>query len=99
AALWTFFRHINRTAQPFILPRLISGPGFGTVNLINALYGGITSGVVALVPLYASNRFGIDALGSGTLLVAQGAAAIIFSVAGTFALRRSGYRGPMYIGG
>jgi EmrB/QacA subfamily drug resistance transporter len=98
-ALWMFFRHINRSAHPFIAPRLISGPGFGTVNLINAVYGGITSGVVALVPLYASNRYGIDALGSGTLLVAQGLAAIIFSIAATFALRRTGYRPPMYVGG
>ena len=67
-ALWMFFRHINRSTHPFIAPHLISGPGFGTVNLINGLYGGVTSGVVALIPLYASNRYGIDALGSGTLL-------------------------------
>ena len=98
-ALWLFFRHINRSADPFIPPRLISGPGFGTVNLINALFGGVTSGAVALIPLYASNRYGINALGGGTLLVAQGAAAIIFSIAAAFALRRTGYRGPMYIGG
>lgn len=97
--LWLFFRHINRTAYPFIPPRLIGGSGFGTVNLINALYGGVTSGMVALVPLYASNRYGINALGSATLLIAQGAAAIIFSVAGAFALRRTGYRMPMYVGG
>jgi MFS family permease len=98
-ALWMFFRHINRSAQPFILPRLISGPGFGTVNVINALYGGVTSGAVALVPLYAINRYGIDVLSSGTLLVAQGAAAIVFSIAAAFALRRTGYRPPMYVGG
>ncbi len=98
-ALWMFLRHINRSAHPFIAPRLISGPGFGTINLINGLYGGITSGVVALVPLYASNRYGINALGSSTLLVAQGVAAIIFSIAATFALRRTGYRRPMYVGG
>src|SRR5215469_13195482 len=98
-ALWLFFRHINRVADPFIAPRLISGPGFGTVNLINGLYGGVTSGAVALIPLYASNRYGINALGSGTLLVAQGAAAIIFSLAAAFALRRTGYRRPMYVGG
>jgi EmrB/QacA subfamily drug resistance transporter len=98
-ALWMFFRHINRAAHPFIAPHLISGPGFGTVNLINGVYGGVTSGVVALIPLYASNRYGIGALGSGTLLVAQGAAAIIFSIAAAFALRRTGYRRPMYIGG
>ena len=98
-ALWLFFRHINRSAHPFIAPRLITGPGFGTVNLINALYGGVTSGVVALIPLYAASRYGIDALGSSTLLVAQGIASIIFSIAATFALRRSGYRRPMYAGG
>src|SRR5262249_42869437 len=98
-AMWMFFRHINRSAHPFIAPRLISGSGFGTVNLINGLYGGVTSGVVALVPLYASNRYGINALGSGTLLVAQEAAAIIFSIAAAFALRRTGYRRPMYAGG
>jgi MFS family permease len=98
-AVWLFYRHIKQSADPFIAPHLITGPGFGTVNLINGLYGGITSGVVALIPLYAVNRYGIDALSSSTLLVAQGAAAIIFSIAATFALRRSGYRGPMYIGG
>jgi MFS family permease len=97
-ALWRFFHHIKRAAYPFIAPRLISGSGFGTVNLVNALYGGVTSGVVALVPLYASNRYGINALDSGTLLIAQGAAAIIFSVAGAFALRRTGYRLPLYAG-
>ena len=42
---------IYRTAQPFIAPRLISGSGFGTVNLFNGLYGGVTAAVVALIPL------------------------------------------------
>ena len=86
------------SAYPFIAPRLIYGPGFGAVNLINALYGGVTSGVVALVPLYATNRYGIDALNSATLLIAQGAAAITLSTAGASALRRTGYRPPLYVG-
>ncbi|MGH7095799.1 MAG: MFS transporter, partial [Stellaceae bacterium] len=98
-ALWTFFRHINHSAHPFIAPRLIHGPGFGPVNLFNGLYGGVTFGVVALIPLYATNRYGIDALGSGTLLIAQGAAAIILSVAAALALRRTGHRPPLCIGG
>ena len=98
-ALWMFFRHIKHAAYPFIAPRLIYGLGFGAINLINALYGGVTSGVIALVPLYAINRYGIDALDSGTLLIAQGAAAIMLSIAGAFALRRTGYRPPMYFGG
>ena len=99
AALWMFFRHINHSAQPFIAPRLISGSGFGTVNLFNGLYGGVTSAVVALIPLYAWNRYGINALGSSTLLIAQGAAAIMLSIAAAFALRRTGYRRPLYVGG
>ena len=98
-ALWMFFRHIKCSAHPFIAPRLISGPGFGAVNLLNAVYGGVTAGVIALVPLYAINRYGIDALDSSALLVAQGAAGIILSVVSAFALRRTGYRAPLYAGG
>jgi EmrB/QacA subfamily drug resistance transporter len=97
-ALWIFFRHINRATSPLIAPRLIHGSGFGAVNLVNGLYGGVTSGVIALVPLYATNRYGLNALDSATLLIAQGAAAIILSVAAALALRRTGYRPPLYVG-
>jgi len=97
--LWIFFRHINRSAQPFIAPGLIRGPGFGPVNLVNALYSGVTSGMVTLVPLYATNRYGINALNSGTLLTAQGAAAITLSILAALALRRTGHRLPLYVGG
>jgi EmrB/QacA subfamily drug resistance transporter len=99
AAAWRFFHHINRSPHPFIAPRLIHGPDFGPVNLVNAIYGGITLGAVVLIPLYAVNRYHMDALGSGTLLVAQGAAAIALSIMSTLALRRTGYRMPLYIGG
>ncbi len=78
--LWLFFRHINRSAHPFIAPRLISGAGFGIINLVNGVYGGVTSGVIALVPLYAWNRYGINELHSGTLLIGQGAATILLSI-------------------
>ncbi|MGH7121548.1 MAG: MFS transporter [Acetobacteraceae bacterium] len=98
-ALWMFFRHVHHSEHPFIAPRLIHGPGFGAVNLINGLYGGVPAGVVALIPLYATNRYGIDALGSGTLLVAQGVATIVLSVAAALVIRRTGYRPPLYIGG
>ncbi len=97
-ALSIFFRRINRSPNPFIAPRFIYGAGFGAVNLVNATFGGATAGLVALIPLYAANRYDINALDSGTLLVAQGAAAIIFSIAGAFALRRTGHRPPLYGG-
>ena len=99
STLWMFFRHTSRAAHPFIAPRLIHGPGFRPVNLVNALFGGVPAGMMALIPLYATNRYGINALDSGTLLSAQGAAAIIISVAAAFALRRTGHRLPLYAGG
>ena len=97
-ALPLFLRHIRRHANPFIAPRLIHGPDFGIVNLVNIIYGGATIGVLVLVPLYAINRYQLSALDSGTLLVAQGLAAITFSTIAAFALRRTGYRLPLYVG-
>lgn len=98
-ALWVFLRHIGRETEPFIAPRFIHGPGFSTINLFNVLYGGVTNGVMALLPLYAIDRYGIGALDSGTLLIAQGGAAIVLSTAAAMVLRITGYRPPLYVGG
>lgn len=97
-ALTAFFRHIQRTDQPFIRPTLIYGPGFGAVNLTNFIYGGVPQGVIALIPLYAAERYGIDALRSGTLLIAQGISAVLLSTTIALAVRRTGYRLPVAVG-
>lgn len=99
AGFVAFFWHTSRSAGPFIPPRLIYGRGFGAVNAVNSIYSGLTQGIVSLLPLYAANRYGIDALRSGTLLIAQGIAAMILSTTVAFALRRIGYRTPIYVGG
>ena len=93
-----FGRHIRLVPDPFIAPRLISGRGFAAVNVINILYGGAVAGMLALVPLYAVDRYKISALGSGTLLTAEGIAVIITSSLAAMALRRTGYRWPLYAG-
>jgi EmrB/QacA subfamily drug resistance transporter len=93
-----FGRHIRRVRDPFIAPRLIAGRGFGAVNVINILYGGAVAGLLALVPLYAVDRYHISALGSGTVLTAEGVAVITLSSLAAMALRRTGYRWPLYIG-
>jgi EmrB/QacA subfamily drug resistance transporter len=95
---WMFIAHIRRSGQPFIAPRFVYGPGFAAVNLVNVVFGGVTGGIVLLVPLYATDRYGIDALGSGILLIAEGVAAILLSFTVTMALRRTGYRPPLYVG-
>jgi len=97
-SLLFFFRHIRRTASPFIAPRLIYGHHFGAVNLVNMVFSGFSVGAMALVPLYATSRYGIDAVGSGTLLTAQGAAAMICSLTAVALLRRTGYHLPLYAG-
>ncbi|MBO0773505.1 MAG: MFS transporter, partial [Actinobacteria bacterium] len=93
-----FGRHIRHVPDPFIAPRLIAGRGFGAVNVINILYGGAVAGLLALVPLYAVTRYHISALGSGTLLTAEGVAVITLSGLATLVLRRTGYRWPLYAG-
>jgi EmrB/QacA subfamily drug resistance transporter len=94
-----FWRHVKGSATPFILPRLLADPNFASVNVINAVYGGVTIGSVALVPLYAINRYGMGALQSGSLLIAQGIGTIVISVIAVALLRRTGYRRPLYLGG
>ena len=93
-----FGRHIRRVPEPFIAPRLIAGRGFGAVNVVNVLYGGVVAGLLALVPLYAVDRYRISALGSGTLLTGEGIAVIVLSGLAAMGLRRTGYRWPLYIG-
>jgi len=93
-----FFRHINRSRHPFIEPRLIYGANFGAVNFINMIFTGVTIGAVALIPLYAANRYGLGALDAGMLLVAEGIAALILSIASAMVLRHTGHRLPIYIG-
>ncbi|HEU0196670.1 MAG TPA: MFS transporter [Nevskiaceae bacterium] len=98
-ALWAFFRRLSHTACPFIAPQLIYGRGFLAVNLLNVIYGGAIACVGTLVPLYAINRYRMDTLDSGTLLVAQGVAAVVASFAAAMTIRRTGYRWPIYAGG
>ena len=97
-SLGLFLRRIRRQPEPFIMPRFIYGSGFSAINVLNVLYGGVSSGAVALVPLYATNRYGIGTLGSATLLIAQGGASIVFSIAASMVLRVTGYRLPLYVG-
>lgn len=95
--LWQFTCHIQKVAHPVIAPRLVWGQGFAAVNLINVFYAGCGMGLMALLPWYATTRYEIDALGSGTLLAAEGVAAITLSTLGALMLRRTGYRRPLYV--
>ena len=98
ALLLGFLRHTRRTPQPFIPPQLLHGSGFGTMNLINFLFGACALGFGALVLLYATNRYHIASLNSGTLLTARAIGMIAVGGLAALALRRTGYRRPMIVG-
>lgn len=91
-------RHLRKSPHPFIHPHLIEGKGFGAVNLLNLIYGGMNIGLLSLVPLYAVNRYGLSELNSGLLLVTNGVASVIVSVILSIYIKRTGYRLPIYIG-
>jgi MFS family permease len=95
---WLFVRHSRRDAAPFVPYRLLRGRGFGVMNLINYLYGAAALGFAGLVPLYATERYGISSLGAGTLLTARAVGMIGIAGAAVLALRRTGYRWPMAAG-
>lgn len=93
-----FLIHSRRSATPFIEPRLLHGRQFGPINLINFVYGAAALGFGALVPLYATDRYGIASLASGTLLTARAVGIILVSGVAAMLLRRTGYRWPMAVG-
>lgn len=96
--LWIFMRRIQVVPKPFLLPKLIYGQGFGAVNLINVIYGGVVSGMLALVPLYGIAKFGMSLFAAGTLLLGEGITVIIVGSAAAMLLRRTGYQRPMIVG-
>jgi EmrB/QacA subfamily drug resistance transporter len=96
--LGAFIRHSRRHPAPFVPYRLLHGRGFGVMNLINLVYGAAALGFAALVPLYAQERYGIQPLGAGTLLVARAVGMIGVAGLAAMALRRTGYRLPMVAG-
>ena len=98
ATLYLFIRHTKRYANSFIPFRLLRGRGFGVMNVINLFYGAAALGFAALVPLYAQDRFHIDALGAGTLLTARAVGMICVAGLAVSTLRRTGYRPPMIVG-
>src|SRR5690625_4139431 len=93
-----FVRHIQRKASPFVKPHMLYGPNFGAVNFFNAAYAGVAIGMMALVPLYAANRYGLSPLAAGLLLTGQGVTSVTCTLVVAFLMRRTGQRLPLFVG-
>lgn len=94
---FVFLRHVKRVERPFIQPRLITGRGFGAINVINVIHGGVPVGLLSLVPLYGMVRYHLSPLLAGGLLAASAAVAIVFGLLAVAVLRRVGYLIPLYV--
>jgi len=70
-ALAAFVRHCVRAEHPFIDVRLFRERSFATMNVINYFNGAAVIGFASLVPLYAEERAGLEALSAGTLLTVR----------------------------
>lgn len=96
ALLFIFYRHVAKIPSPYISPRLITGRGFGAVNVINIVYGGANVGFLSLLPFYAETRYETSPLASGAVLTASAVGGLIFGFVGVLFLRRTGYRWPLF---
>jgi EmrB/QacA subfamily drug resistance transporter len=98
AALAWFVHHTATAAHPFIPVRMLYGRTFGTLNVINLLYGGGVLGFASLVPLYAVERYHVTTLESGTLLNARAIGMIVSAAVVSMLLSRIGCRWPLLVG-
>ena len=97
-AVTLFIRHSRRAEAPFVPARLLVGHGFGTMNLVNFLFGAFAIGTSALLPLYAQDHYGIPPLESGTLLTIRALGMICVTGLAVMAMHRTGYRRPILLG-
>lgn len=93
-----FVRHTQRAPASFIPPRLLYGPGFGVMNIVNLLFGCAALGFGALVPLYAESRYNISSLSGGSLLIARAVGMISIAGIAVLLMRRTGFRPPLIAG-
>jgi MFS family permease len=98
AALIWFVYHTATAEHPFIPVRMLYGRTFGTLNVINLLYGGAVLGFASLVPLYAVERYHVATLESGTLLNARAIGMIVSAAVVSMLLPKIGCRWPLLVG-
>ncbi|HEX4214191.1 MAG TPA: DHA2 family efflux MFS transporter permease subunit [Candidatus Dormibacteraeota bacterium] len=84
--------------HPIIPPSLLRRRAFAIVNVLNLMYGASALGVFQLVPLFAQDAYGMNALEAGTLLTVRAVGMIMIAGVASMAMRRTGYRAPMVVG-
>jgi EmrB/QacA subfamily drug resistance transporter len=88
----------QRTAHPIFAPALLRSGAFAIVNGLNLFYGAAAIGVASFVPLFAQAAYGLGPLPAGTLLTARALGMVVVAFLATLAIRRTGYRVPIFAG-
>lgn len=93
-----FVHHMKVRTDPIIPIHLLRERSFGTLNLINYLYGGCALGIGAMLPLYAEQRYHFGSLEAGSFLSTRAVGVLTIASTTAFLIRRIGYRRPMIAG-
>jgi EmrB/QacA subfamily drug resistance transporter len=95
---WLFLWRSEHIEEPLIPVHLLRGRVFGTMNMVNFVWGACAIGFGSLVPLFAEERYGLSPLSSGTLLTARAVGEIGLALLASLLIYRTGYRLPMMVG-
>jgi EmrB/QacA subfamily drug resistance transporter len=96
--LYLFLRHEGRIKDPIIDLQVLKDKPFQAANYFNFLYGMAVLGVMAFIPLYAIEVFGMSTLASGLILTPRSVGTMLASIVTSMSLPKWGYRGPMLFG-
>jgi EmrB/QacA subfamily drug resistance transporter len=96
--LYLFARHERKIKNPIIDLQVLKDKPFQAANYFNFLYGMAVLGVMAFIPLYAIEVFGMTTLASGLILTPRSVGTMLASLVTSISLPKWGYRGPMLFG-
>ncbi|MBM3940311.1 MAG: MFS transporter [SAR202 cluster bacterium] len=98
-AMWLFWRHELRTPEPIVDLALLRLRPFVASNLYGIIWGGVSIGSSAFIPLYAQVQYGFDSARAGGMLIGlELALAGGSALTSILLLKRYGYRPLLLVG-
>ena len=95
-----FWRNESRAEEPIVDLALLRMRPFAAANAYNVVWGGVSIGSSAFIPLYAALEFDLDSARAGSTLVGLEVALIAGSMlTSIWLLHRLGYRPLIFAGG
>ncbi len=96
--LAVFWFYNARAPIPVVPIRFLRQRSFVAISTLNFVWGACAIGLITLFPLLAEERYSMTPLAAGSLLTAQAIGEIAIAAIAAVAIRRTGYRAPMFVG-